>query len=473
MTLRIPTGASRYECTKEGHNKFWVIYRKPGTTEVATWYGAIGSKPRGGKFKSRGKTEKKAEAYVAKERKSKKEKGYVLTEGSMKAMKHATAMKALKAMQTMMPSGKRKAMKATDKPPAKRTKSELLPVGAVKWGRKGGNSEITGGGSLFTHLGGKMSVGALAKSALPSNATWHITYNRVGSPTSLGVGLKGCDLHVDGYQNVFGKDTQSWAVKFEKKFGKPIETFYAAHDGKDKVLKWGGKCEVDEMLAFTFRREDGNKLYVTLPGDTKEVLLSKNLPAQVYAVAATVYNKSTISISAKPGESKLPDRPKHQMDGKPSTSTKPVKPRVEPSAAFAAAVKKIGSGKWGLEMVGRAKVYKREGDLDASKKKEVEYILKSGAYWGDCKTLSDCFDKRHMDDGIITNQIVKSFASSLKLSYWEAGCGGNSFGFLLDVSKRPTFLCDNCDTDITWSGAGIHPAPKAFVKQFSAARYDD
>lgn len=46
--------APLYECTSDGHNKFWLIHMKPETDQVATWYGSIGGKARGGKYKGKG-----------------------------------------------------------------------------------------------------------------------------------------------------------------------------------------------------------------------------------------------------------------------------------------------------------------------------------------------------------------------------------------------------------------------------------
>eukprot|EP00286_Rhodomonas_abbreviata_P008113 CAMPEP_0181341992 /NCGR_PEP_ID=MMETSP1101-20121128/30751_1 /TAXON_ID=46948 /ORGANISM="Rhodomonas abbreviata, Strain Caron Lab Isolate" /LENGTH=224 /DNA_ID=CAMNT_0023453397 /DNA_START=209 /DNA_END=883 /DNA_ORIENTATION=- len=144
------------------------------------------------------------------------------------------------------------------------------------------------------------------------------------------------------------------------------------------------------------------------------------------------------------------------------------------SESFAAALAEVGRGSWTLGIADQQerRMYKKEAELDASKRKEVECMIEFA--WGGCTEVKDCFDERYMDDGIITNYAVTcGECPNLKLSYWEARCGGNSFGWLLEVEADPRVLLHNCDTDITWAGSGIRQTKihAAFVGAFRKARY--
>jgi len=349
-----------------------------------------------------------------------------------------------------------------------------LKDGVLKWAFKGGeHSEISEDGLAFTKKGGKETVGARTRTPLPLDATWHIKYNRVGSVTSLGIGLEDCDLQVDGYANVFGKDLKSWALTFNKKWGKHIEEFSATHDGTSKILTWNGSCEGDDPL-FKFRFANGKELYVILPGESDEVCIFPDLPSQpFYVVADAIFNNSSVAIAdpADGGKSSLPEAPKHMMDGK----GKPKLPAaaISPSVQFVDAFDKVGEGDWQLQMGAKSesKTYTEVEQLEPSKLKELEYLVEH-CRWGDCEEVVQCFDRKHMDDGIVTNMPAASLkCPDLQLSYWEASRGGNATGILLEVSDSPTALVENCDTDMIWKGAGCDPTPKAFVNQFKKARY--
>lgn len=165
------------------------------------------------------------------------------------------------------------------------------------------------------------------------------------------------------------------------------------------------------------------------------------------------------------------------------------------------------------------------GEGIPGKLQEVEAALEAG--WCGAKSVEEIFGNKTarvyplMDDGMITNypvvviDCVFGKARVWKLSYWEAGCGGNTFGWLLfpdalvgvyhvpgedpnvnhyDGTPTPAVIASNFDGDMAlegwgkehgdppmpgWvhksSGTGFGPdlksRPTALISAFQRARY--
>lgn len=363
--------------------------------------------------------------------------------------------------------------------------SSALAAGVLAWVEMGGagmkNNTISEDGRVFQNdnRGPKGTYGVRTACPLPMATSWDVHWDVVGTFSEAGIVTAEAPLLLEGqYGYILGKDEHSWTIGFEKPFGKPIIAFHARHNGKSRRLGWSGSCK-DDVPRFRFRRA-GTSLFVLLPGDEAETRAFSDLPTAevpLFVAATTLYGKGKILLKAPSELQELPPFKKSPIlaaaeanVGKPKRRS----PTPKVSEAFVAALKGVGSGNWNLNLERRSrKMFKTEAGLDEAKRREVELML--GLGWGGCRVVADCFDERHMDDGIITNFPVTCKGSlGLTLSYWEAGCGGNSFGWLLEVGgPSPRVLLSNSDSDISWAGGGCKEPPAGFVQAFHRARYGD
>lgn len=130
----------------------------------------------------------------------------------------------------------------------------------------------------------------------------------------------------------------------------------------------------------------------------------------------------------------------------------------------------------GLDMSRSArKMYSTVSALGPDKLKEVEAAVAAG--WcgaiGPVEVFGDKAAKVHavMDDGVVMNYPVTiEDCPGVMLSYWEAGCGGNTFGWLLEAGV-PAVIASNFDGDVVRAGWGKDNVPEGIALAFQRARY--
>jgi hypothetical protein len=115
------------------------------------------------------------------------------------------------------------------------------------------------------------------------------------------------------------------------------------------------------------------------------------------------------------------------------------------------------------------KVLREASDLDDSMASQLQFLIESPYWWLD--SIEDCFNKHHVDDGVLVYKEMQS--QQICLYYWLGYFGGNPRGYVLMHTNDDGWkvLIENCDTDFIWRGEG--PLPKAFMKQVKMAAYGD
>mmetsp|Transcript_24576 Transcript_24576/g.26450 ORF Transcript_24576/g.26450 Transcript_24576/m.26450 type:complete len:175 (+) Transcript_24576:50-574(+) len=131
------------------------------------------------------------------------------------------------------------------------------------------------------------------------------------------------------------------------------------------------------------------------------------------------------------------------------------------------------------------KIRNGSDQMDENLTSQLNFIIKS-ELWFDVKQISDCFDKKIVDNGIIwVKEIHANTANSsatrktVVFHYWIAYFGGNPTGYLIGKRELTTgesnewkVLIENCDSDFIYRG-GIYdeddnklkPKLKTFIKK--------
>ena len=126
------------------------------------------------------------------------------------------------------------------------------------------------------------------------------------------------------------------------------------------------------------------------------------------------------------------------------------------------------------------KIVRNIGDFNTeTMRSQLSYIISGPCYFGQVKTIDDCFNPRIVDDGILFyKELGSARYPNVVLYYWLAYFGGNPTGYLLVPSESCLsnrefdhwqVLIENCDTDFIWRGNG--KVPKAFIKSIKMAVY--
>lgn len=348
---------------------------------------------------------------------------------------------------------------------------------AFSWGAAGGaGSAFSEDKKTFTKARtDNFSFGAIGAAPLPLTCAWLVKWKWVGL-ASVGVARKEVQLESDEDSALFGEaSSDSWALQFSR----GCKEFAASHKGVAQKLEYSGAFHNSVELGL---RRAGCRLSIFLPDGSERVICS-DLPEgeDLYAVASTDYGHQGVTIE------ELTDKEMASRSWRAEPVTHghnplcekekpaPKKPRLvlKSSEAFATALAAIGEdGDWQLGRFARAQI-KSEDELDPDMRKELEYILSHCDLPWTGRDLSELFAGGIIDDNSIARTTYSSGACpALKLSYWEAGCGDNSFGALLEAGERgPSLLLTNTDTDIAWPKEVPGSKSPGFAEQFAIARY--
>ncbi|CAK9094702.1 SPRY domain-containing SOCS box protein 1 [Durusdinium trenchii] len=158
--------------------------------------------------------------------------------------------------------------------------------------------------------------GVRAKAPLPRDARCYVTFRKLGTHASLGVGTAGCTLGRSDYLHLFGQDELSWALCFGRENGQLVTAMHAARVVEVSQIREeqekGASATYEkkmilpeealngfESMSFNFMVTAAGSMHVRLPGHEEDLAVAFGIPkdVEIFVVASTVFGHGRITIS--------------------------------------------------------------------------------------------------------------------------------------------------------------------------------